>query len=428
MTDDLVCGIDIGSSKISTVVSLLSKDNDDLRVIGVNSVASKGVRKGLIVDIDKVTIALEECVEKAERMAGHKINQSFVSVGGPHISSLNSHGVVAVANPEGEINKEDVERVIEAARAISLSSTKQIIEISPREYIVNGQPGIKNPVGMNGVRLEVKTHIITASSTSLKNIDRCLSDLGIDNLGFVFSGLAAAESVLTETEKELGVVVVDIGGGKSDLSLYVEGALAYSSSIPVGAKHVTNDIAVGLRVSLSSAEKVKLFLSSFFQKEKGILDKRKTTKKIDSLDINEIDIPENVDNISSKKLVNDIIAPRLEELFKLIGKEIEKSGFFDKVPSGVVITGGGSETAGMIEMGKKIVGLPIRLGKPGKVTGLVDEVMSPKFATTVGLILYGRDHIMDSGFKVKDFNRVLQNLSLSNSMVKMKEFFKQFIP
>jgi len=428
MADNLVCGIDIGSSKISTIVSLLSKDNDDLRVIGVNSVASKGVRKGLIVDIDKVTVALEECVEKAERMAGHKINQSFVSVGGPHISSLNSHGVVAVANPEGEINEEDVDRVIEAARAISLSSTKKIIEISPREYIVNGQPGIKNPVGMSGVRLEVKTHIITASSTSLKNIDRCLSDLGIDNLGFVFSGLAAAESVLTETEKELGVVVVDIGGGKSDLSLYVEGALAYSSSIPVGAKHVTNDIAVGLRVSLSSAEKVKLFLSSFLQDERGGLDKRKSTKKIDSLDINEIDIPENVSNVSSKRLVNDIIAPRLEELFKLIGKEIEKSSFFDKVPSGVVITGGGSGTAGMIEMGKKVVGLPIRLGMPGKVTGLVDEVISPKFATTVGLILYGREHIMDSGFKAKDFNRVLKDLSLSNSMAKMKEFFKQFIP
>ncbi|MBI3366680.1 cell division protein FtsA, partial [Candidatus Roizmanbacteria bacterium] len=248
MTDTLICGIDIGSSKIATVVGVESSDGEELKIIGFNSTGSRGVRRGLIVDIKEVTDAVEEGVEKAERMAGHKINSAFVSVGGPHISSLNSHGIVAVSNPHSEIGEDDVDRVVEAARAISLSTTRQIIEVSPRDYIVDGQSGIKNPVGMSGVRLEVETHIITASQTNLKNIESALSDLGIKNEGFVFAGLASSESVLTDTEKELGVVMIDIGGGKIDVCVYVEGSLSYSSSIPIGARHITNDIAVGLRV------------------------------------------------------------------------------------------------------------------------------------------------------------------------------------
>ncbi|NTU73498.1 cell division protein FtsA, partial [Candidatus Roizmanbacteria bacterium] len=262
MNGSLICGIDIGSSKVATVVGLKSPENDELRIIGFNSTHSKGVKKGLIVDIDQVTSSVEESVEKAERMAGHKITSAYVSVGGPHISSLNSHGVVAVSNPQTEIVGDDVARVIDAARAISLSTTRQIIEVTPREYSVDGQAGIKNPIGMSGVRLEVDTHIITASLTNLKNIDRCLADLGIQNAGFIFSGLASAESVLTETETDLGVAVVDIGGGKTDICIYVDGPLSHSASISLGARHITNDIAVGLRLSLDSAEKIKVHLSN----------------------------------------------------------------------------------------------------------------------------------------------------------------------
>ena len=261
MSDNLICGIDIGSSKIATVVGIESRESDEVRVIGFNSTPSRGVKKGLIVDIDQVTAAVEESVEKAERMAGHKIANAFVSVGGPHISSFNSHGVVAVSNPQAEIMQEDVSRVLDAAKAISLSTTRQIIDVSPREYSVDGQAGIRNPIGMSGVRLEIETHIITASTTNLKNIERCTADVGIANAGFIFSGLASAEAVLTDTEKDLGVAIVDIGGGKVDFCMYVEGALSYSASLPIGAKHITNDIAVGLRVSLASAEKIKLFLS-----------------------------------------------------------------------------------------------------------------------------------------------------------------------
>lgn len=423
MSDNLICAIDIGSFKIATVVGLHSKENDELRVTGFNSVPSKGVKKGLIVDIDQVTQAIEESVEKAERMAGQKINNVFVSIGGPHITSLNSHGVVAVANAQGEISQEDINRVIEAARAISLSNTRQIIEVTPREYVVDGQPGIKNPIGMTGVRLEVDTHIITASQTNLKNIDRCLADLGIGNQGFIFAGLASADAVLTDTEKELGVVLIDIGGGKTDLSMYVEGALSYSSSIGVGARHVTNDIAVGLRVSLDSAEKIKLHLSKNVTRRD-----EKYFKKETQLNLNDLLLPENITEVSLKTLVDGIISPRLEEIFKLVFEEIEKSGYGHSIPSGVVVTGGGALTVGLIDMGKKVLGLPMRMGKPTGVTGLIDEVISPQFATTVGLILYGQRNIMRGDTKGKDFNKMLKDISFGDQLTKVKDLLKQFIP
>lgn len=423
MTEKLICGIDVGSSKIATIIGLLNQENDELRIIGFNSTQSSGVKKGLIVDIDKVTEAVEQSVTKAERMAGHKVNQAFLSVGGPHISSLNSHGVVAVSQPQGEINEEDVARVVEAARAISLSSTRQIIEVVPRDYMVDGQGGIRNPVGMSGVRLEVETHLVTASQTNLKNIERCLTDLGIVNNGFIFSGIASAEAVLTETEKELGVALLDIGGGKTDITLYVEGALSHSSSIPIGARHITNDIAVGLRVSLDSAEKIKLYLS------KNISQQDKLKKKQDlQLKLTDLNLPENLNEVSLKTLVDGIIAPRLEEVFKIIGEELEKSGFSDRIPSGLVITGGGALTVGMIETSKKVIGLPARVGIPENISGLVDEILDPQFATTVGLLLYGKKSLMNEEGSFKNFNRVLRDFSFGGTIGKLKGFFKQFIP
>ncbi|NTU46700.1 cell division protein FtsA [Candidatus Roizmanbacteria bacterium] len=423
MTDTHICGIDIGSSKIATVVAIQAKDTDEIRIIGFNTTASRGVKKGLIVDIDEVSAAIDESVDKAERMAGHKINRAYVSVGGPHISSLNSHGVVAVSNPQGEIVGADVERVIDAARAISLSTTRQIIEVSPREYSVDGQSGIKNAIGMSGVRLEVDTHIITASSTNLKNIDRCLSDLGIENAGFVFSGLAASEAVLTETEKDLGVAVVDIGGGKTDICIYVDGALSYSASIPIGAKHISNDIAVGLRVSLQSADKIKLFLS---KKVSVFTDIHH--KKGEAIALSELQIPEALPDVTAKNILEGIIWPRLEEIYRCIEDEIEKSGFEKQIPSGLIITGGGALTAGMIEAGKRMVGLPIRIGVPDKVTGLVDEILDPQYASTIGLILCSKSHIMDDQGSSMKFTRLFKDFSFDFSFGKIKSMFKQFMP
>ena len=420
MPDQLVCGIDIGSSKIATVVGLEGTDGEEPRIIGFNTTPARGVKKGLIVDIDQVTAAVEESVEKAERMSGHKIKSAFVSVGGPHISSLNSHGVVAVSNPQGEIQATDVDRVVEAARAISLSTTRQIIEVTPREYIVDGQSGIKNPVGMSGVRLEVETHIITASMTSLKNVDRCLSDLGIENMGFIYSGLASAEAVLTDTEKELGVALVDIGGGKMDLAVYTDGALSYSGSIPVGARHITNDIAVGLRVSLESAEKIKLFLGTEIRRPRA-------DKLHDKLDLSSLHLPEKLSDVSLKNVISGIMQPRMEEIFRLVAQELDKGELKTSVPSGVVITGGGALTAEMVDVGKRILRLPTRLGVPQNVIGLLDEILDPQYATTVGLILYGRKNIIgEPGFK--NFNKILKDFSVGKTVGKIKDLVKQFIP
>jgi len=423
MADRLISGIDIGSSKIATILALQSAENDELRIIGFNSTPSSGVKKGLIVDIDKVTNSVEKSIEKAERMAGRKISSAFILVGGPHIASLNSHGVVAISHPQGEIIQDDIDRVVEAARAVSLSSTRQIIEVIPRDYIVDGQEGIKNPIGMSGVRLEVETHIITASQTNLKNIERCLLDLGINNEGFVFSGQAAAEAVLTETEKELGVTVVDIGGGKTDISLYVDGSLSHSCSIPVGARHVTNDIAVGLRISLDSAEQIKLFLTKNKEMPGG-----KNSKKEEKIDIKSLRLPDITEEVMFKTLVDDILAPRLEELCRFIGEEIEKSGFATTVPSGLVLTGGGALTLGLLETAKRVVRLPVRLGLPTGVTGLVDEVIDPQFSGTVGLILYGKKNIMGENTSMKNFDKIFRDFSMGGTVGKLKDFFKQFIP
>ncbi len=426
MSETLVCGIDIGSSKIATIVGVTGPESSEVRVIGFNISPSRGVKKGLIVDIEQVTSAVEESVEKAERMAGHKITSAFVTVGGPHIASLNSHGIVAVSSSNNEIQDEDVDRVTEAARAISLSTTRRIINVTPREFSVDGQSGINNPVGMSGVRLEVDTHIITASTTNLKNIDRCLNDLDIEIADHIFSGVSSSEAVLTDTEKDLGVAVVDIGGGKIDMCLFVEGALSYSSSIPIGARHITNDIAVGLRVSLESAEQIKLFLSEHSREIFESMKKRKPEQG-KSIDFSRLGLPEQLDDMPPKSVVEGIVAPRLEEIYTMIGEQIEESGFQKQIPSGLVITGGGAQTIGMVDMGRKLLGLPIRIGIPHKLSGLTDEIGDPQFAATSGLLAHSNRASHHEGGS-KNFNKVLKDFTLNSSVDKMKGFFKQFLP
>ncbi len=424
MSETLICGIDIGSTKIATIVGLKSQESNEIRIIGFNTTPSRGVKKGLIVDIDQVTGALEDSVEKAERMAGHHIKEAFVSVGGPHIASQNSHGIVAVANPQFEVVDEDVGRVIEAARAISLSNTRQIIEVSAREYSVDGQSGINNPIGMSGVRLEVDTHIITASTTNLKNIDKVLGDLGIQNAGYIFAGMASADSVLSDTEKDLGIAVADIGGGKIDLCIFVEGALSYSASIPIGARHISNDIAVGMRVSLDSAEKIKLYLSDRAQEVQEAIKKKDTSIFTPA----RIGIPEILPDVNAKEVIEGIIGPRIEEIYTYIREEIVKSGYEKNIPAGLVITGGGALTISMVDMGRRIIRLPIRVGVPERATGLVDEVMNPMFATTLGLIYYGNHSTMEGGESFKDFNSVLKNFSMGDIISRTKKMLKQFLP
>lgn len=428
MADTIISAIDVGSSKTAVICAKLSDLEDNPRIMGFSSVASKGVRRGQIVDINQVTDTLEEAVEKAERMAGSKIDSALVSIGGPHIESINSAGVVAISQPDVEISQADVERAVDAARAISLSSSREVIEVVPREYIVDGQGGIKNPLGMSGVRLEVSTHIITASNTNLKNLDRALSDLGIVVNGYVFSGLASSMSTLSETERELGVVVVDIGGGKCDICIYVDGSLSYSCSIPMGARHITNDIAVGLRLSLDSAEKIKILLSDKSAQKKVPAEKKPFSAK-DDLDVSDLHLPEGITTVSYKTLVDGIIRPRVSEIFELVRDEIHKSGFSGNIPSGLVITGGGAMTVSVAEIAKKIVGANTRIGIPTNVSGLVDEVLFPQFACLCGLIIYSKNYsVKEQKMNMKDFDKIFKNIPIKSSIKKITDLFKSFIP
>ncbi len=384
-----VVGIDIGTYKIVTVIA---KVDEYVNVLGISETRSAGIKKGQIVDIEDAVTAINSSLEAAERMAGHNANHIVASIGGSQIESQNSRGVVAVSNPSREIADSDLMRVIDAAKAISLPSTRDIIHVLPRNYIVDGQEGIKDPIGMTGIRLEVDTHIITANSVSIRNLDKAFSEVGIDVDSYVFSGLASSMAVLTDTEKELGVVCVDIGAGTTDISIYTDGSVSYSSTLAIGARHITNDLAIGLRISIESAEKIKLYLSQNNPKKlikpEDITDK-KDTKNSDEIDLTELNLPEELKKISYKTLVDGIIRPRLNEIFTMVGIEIKKSGFVGLIPAGIVVTGGGAQTVGLREAAKRTLAMPVRIGMLINIKGIIDEIQSPAFASVIGLVMYG---------------------------------------
>lgn len=392
----ITVSIDIGTSKIVTLIAKVD-DEGVVNILGVSEVKSTGIRKGQIVDIEDAVLSINSSVEAAERMAGYNVSRVIVSMGGSHIASQNSKGVVAVSTPEGEITANDLMRVVEAARAISHPSTREIIHVLPRSYIVDGQEGIKDPIGMTGVRLEVETHIISASATAVRNLQKALSEVGVDVDGFVYSGYASSLAVLSDTEKELGVILVDIGAGTTDISVYVEGSVAYSSVLPIGARHITNDLAIGLRVSLESAEKIKLFLSRTPKKitryEEDEEDERHTKEKrersSDEIDLSSLGLPEEIRKVSQKTLIDGIIRPRLNEIFTMIGMELKKSGWGGQTPAGLVITGGGARTVGITDSAKRMLAMPVRIGYPMGLKGIIDEVQDTPFAASVGLVLYG---------------------------------------
>ncbi len=390
--DRVICAIDPGSSKIATLIATIG-DDDKINLIGVAAVPSRGIKKGQIVDIEEAVAGITESIEAAERMAGYSISSAYITVGGPQIESTNSHAVVAVAQPEREIRENDILRVNEAARAIPLPASKEILHVIPRTFTVDGQEGIRDPIGMNGVRLETDTHIITASTTVTRNLVKCMSRVGVNVEELIFTGVAASYSVLTDTEKELGAILVDIGGETTSVVIFVDGAIAYSSVIPVGARHITSDLAVGLRVSLESAEKVKIYLGRPIRQpampSEDQKDKSKTAfSKEKTLDIRAVGIDEEV-KMSERAIVDSIIRPRVREIFELVAKEVKKSGFGTQTPSGFVICGGGGLTIGILEQIKYVVGYPARVGKVEGLSGLTDEVESPSYAASAGLIQYG---------------------------------------
>jgi cell division protein FtsA len=424
--DKIVCGIDVGSSKIATLIASVGEDNR-MNLIGVSTTHSRGVKKGQIVDIEAAVASITESVESAERMAGYSVSSAYISMGGPQIESVNSHAVVAVAQPEGEIRESDILRVNDAARAIALPASREILHVIPRTFTVDGQEGINDPIGMTGVRLETDTHIITGSTTAMRNLAKCIGIVGVDINELVFSGMASSHAILTETEKELGVILVDIGGETTDIVIYVDGAIAYSGVIPLGGRHVTSDIAVGLRVSLESAEKIKNWLGKTTKTPALPAEREVKERKKDDevLDLKSMGIGEEVQKISRKAVEQSIIRPRLQEIFKFVGKEIKKSGFGAQVPSGLVLSGGGALTVGAVDQAKFVLGYPARLGEIEGFVGLVDEIDSPIFATAAGLIVYGTHSsggvqanmpVFGKGFPLSDFTK------------KFTDFIKSFLP
>lgn len=429
--DRIVTGIDIGTSKITTLIASVNEDSA-IRVIGVSTVASRGLRKGQIVNIEEATSVISQSLESAERMAGTSVASAYLLTGGNHIASLNSHGVVAVAEPDKEITENDVKRVIDAAKAISLPQSREILHIIPRGYLVDGQEGIVDPVNMTGVRLEVDTHLITGGSISIRNLYRCVEELGVDVESVIFGGLASAYATLSDTERELGVVLVDIGGGTTDVAIYVDGALSYSSVIPVGAINITKDLAAGLRISLESAEKIKLALGQVpknpvlpEEEEKG----KGRIEKGDEMDISNLMLVEEIKTISRKTLVEGIVKPRLNEIFSLVGLEIKKSGFGGMTPSGIVLTGGGALSVGAVESARRNLAMSVHIGIPKNISGLIDEITTPAYAASVGLLLYGikaDKHISTPLFG--KIGKMGDRLPIKGIAGKMINLIKSFLP
>jgi cell division protein FtsA len=431
--DKTISGIDIGTSKITTLIASVT-DDQELRIIGVASLPSKGLRKGQIVNIEEATSAVSESLEAAERMAGVSVGKTFITVGGNHIASLNSHGVVAVAEPDREISETDVHRVIDAAKAISLPASREILHIIPRGFTVDGQDGIVDPVNMTGVRLEVDTHVITGGSIAIKNLQKCVGELGVDVSGIVFGGLASARAALSDTEQELGAILIDIGGGTTDVAIYVEGALSYSSVIPIGGINITKDLAAGLQVSLESAEKIKIALSQVpkipVMPSEMDEDRAKKIISSDELDLGSLGIPEHIRTISRKTISEGIIKPRLNEIMSMVALEIKKSGFGGLTPSGVILTGGGALTIGMAESARRNLVMPVHIGMPSHISGLVEEIINPSFAASVGLLIYGlksdKSDLGGSGFQ--GFSKTGDRNQMKGLAGKIVDLIKSFLP
>ncbi len=411
----IVSGIDIGTSKVTTIVGQHFEIEDRFNVVAVSSIPASGFRKGQIINLDQATQTITQSIEAAERMAGFQIHNAAVSICAPHIESLNSQGVVAISSPNGEISSSDIERVIEAAQAISLPNGKEIIHTIPRKYTVDGQEGVVDPVGMNGVRLELESHLIMASSPSLKNLHKCLDEIGIKIDSLVYSGLAAAKASLTDTEKELGVALVDIGGSVTSLTIFTEGFPVYSTVIPVGANNVTNDLAIGLRLSLDDADKIKLKLNKISDSQ----------KYDDEVDLSHFGIlSEDKHKISLQTAINGIIKPRLEELFSLIYDQIENSGFTHSIPAGIVLTGGGAQTINAREICSKVIPLPLRIASPPKFGGIVDDILNPGYTSAIGLLMYN----LETNKSDNSGSSKKSSVSLNGIFGKIKNLIEPLLP
>ncbi len=402
---NFVVGLDVGSTKVAAACGLIEEGM--VNVAGFTRVPNDGVRKGVVTDIEATVSAISEALEKLERISANRIRSAIVGISGPHISTSISHGVVAVARADGEITPSDIDRVLEAARTVALPPNREIIHVIPRSYTVDGQEGIDDPSGMTGIRLEVEALVIGGATSATKNLTKCVYQAGLEIDNLVFSPMATAQSMLTKKQKEIGVALLDIGGGTTSLIVFEEGNILHASVLPIGSGHITNDLAIGLRTSVEIAEKIKIKYGS------AIPDK---IREAETIALSQFDPGE--DSRIERKYVSEIIQARLGEIFALSSGELKKIGKDGMLPAGVVLTGGGSKLEDLVEGTKEELRLPAELGRPiFEMTGFVDKLNDPVYATSVGLLMYGFEHTETS------FNGPTTGI-----FGKAKGFFKQFLP
>jgi cell division protein FtsA len=379
---NLIVGLDIGTSKVVAIVGEMTT-TDDIEVIGIGSCRSRGLKKGVVVNIESTVQSIQRAIEEAELMAGCEIHSVYAGIAGSHIRSLNSHGIVAIRDNEVTIG--DVDRVIDAARAVAIPADQKMLHILPQEFVIDNQEGIKEPIGMSGVRLEAKVHMVTGAVSAAQNIVKCVRRCGLDVDDIILEQLASSYSVLTEDEKELGVCLVDIGGGTTDLAVFKDGSIHHTAVIPIAGDQVTNDIAVALRTPTQHAEDIKVRYACALTQ---LANPDET-----------IEVPSVGDRPArrlARQTLAEVVEPRYEELFTLVRSELQRSGFEDMIAAGIVLTGGSSKMEGTIELAEEIFHMPVRVGVPQFVTGLADVVKNPIYSTGVGLLLFGQRQIKES--------------------------------
>ena len=395
----MIVGLDIGTSKVVAIVGEITNDNE-VEIVGLGSSRSRGLKKGVVINIESTVQSIQRAVEEAELMAGCTIHSVYAGIAGSHIRSLNSNGIVAIR--DNEVTPGDVERVIDAASAVAIPADQKILHIIPQEFVIDNQEGVREPVGMSGVRLEVKVHMVTGAVSAAQNIIKCVRRCGLEVDDIILEQLASGQAVLTEDEKDLGVCLVDIGGGTTDIAVFRDGAIQHTSVIPIAGDQVTNDIAVALRTPTQHAEDIKVQYACALTQ---LANPEET-----------IEVPSVGDRATrrlARQTLAEVVEPRYEELFTLIQSELRRSGFEDMVAAGVVLTGGSSKMEGVVELAEEIFHMPVRIGIPQYVTGLSDVVKNPIYASGVGLLLFGYKHVHEAAKAVhmqKGIRHVLERM------------------
>ena len=398
-----IVALDIGTNKVAAIIANVN-EREELEIIGIGTHQSRGLKKGVVVNIDSTVQSIQRAIEEAQLMAGCSVDAVYAGIAGSHIRSLNSHGIVAIR--DREVFAQDIERVIDAAKAMAIPADQKILHVLPQEFIIDTQEGVKEPLGMSGVRLEAKVHMVTCAVNAAQNIEKCIERCGLAVNGVILEQLASSYSVLSDDERDLGVCIVDIGGGTTDMAIFTNGAIRHTAVIPIAGDQVTNDIAMALRTPTQNAEDIKIRYACALTQ----LAKADEVIKVPG-------VGEKPERELSRQTLAEVVEPRYDELFRLVQAELRRSGFEDLIASGIVLTGGGAKMEGLIELAEEIFHMPVSLGAPRNVAGLKDIVRNPVFATSVGLLQYGLDQE-----KERPSNR---NSRKSSMFARVKSFFTE---